>query len=73
LKLINVARAIDRKLEVAWLMMPHGTSSMLMVKNPTKCFGGIISHVKGSRDMLHQNVALLTPFLDCKELNVNVS
>ena len=52
LKLISAAHAVDRKLEVAWLMMPHGMSSMSMVKNPTKGFDGIIDHVKGSGDML---------------------
>jgi len=63
---------MNRNLEKVWLMVPHSMLSMPMMKDPPKSFGRIVGHVEGARDMFHQNITLLTPFLDCKELHINV-
>ena len=53
LKLNNVAHTTNRDSERMWSMVPHGMSSMSMMKNPAKCLGRVVSHIKTARDMLH--------------------
>jgi len=53
--------------------MSHIVLSLSVVKNPPKSFSGIIGHVKDTRDVFHYDVSLFVPFLDCKELHINVS
>ena len=54
------------------LMVPHGMPSMSVMQDPPKSFCRIVGHVENARDMLHEDVSLFTPILDCKELHINV-
>ena len=46
---------------------------MAGVKDPAKGFGQVVGGVEDTRDVLHDNVASFFPFLDCKELYVDVA
>ncbi len=62
----------DRESGMMQLMMSHGTSSMPMMQNPSKSFCRVVGHIENARDVFHENVSLLVPILDCKELHINV-
>ena len=48
--------------------MAHDATSMTRVQHPTKRFSDIISRIDDTCEMLHDNVALLFPILDCKKI-----
>ncbi len=54
-------------------MMTHSKSSMPMMKNPSKCFSQIVSKVENTRYVLHQDISLLMPILNNKELHIDVA
>ncbi len=54
------------------LMMNHSMPSMSMVKDPSKCFSQIISKIENARCVFHQNISLLSPYLNYKELHINM-
>jgi len=68
LKLINVVHVKKRER----LMITHDTLNILVMRNPFKCFCRIFSYVESAKDVLHWDICLLAPFLDCRELHINV-
>ncbi len=53
--------------------MTHSMQSMPMMKNPSKCFSRIVSKIENARYVPHQDISLLAPILNCKELHINVT
>ncbi len=71
LEFINCCTCRERS-ERGRSMMAHSMPSMSMMKNPSKCFSRIVSKIENTRYVLHQNISLLMPILNCKELHINV-
>ena len=53
-------------------MMAHGTTDVAVMKDPAKSLGEGISNVDDAGDGEEDNVTKEFPFLDGKELNVDV-
>jgi hypothetical protein len=45
---------------------------MTRVQSPTESFGRLISHIDNAGQMVHDNNAAASPFLNCKVLDVNM-
>lgn len=50
----------------------HHAASMAGVEDPAKCLRHEAGRVDNTRDVFHENVTVVLPILDSKELNVNV-
>ena len=46
--------------------------SMAQVQGPSESFGRLISHIDNTGQMVHDNNAVASPFLNCKVLDVNM-